>query len=418
MRSSKKSNRVPRRLGAVAVYMALLLPLLISFIVFGVDYGTITVARQELQVAADMGAVSTLRVLMFDRENADAAAVESIGNNSLFGQSIVPDVIDDVEYGIWDEDTEIFTVIPRVNDGPPPGASAVRISLERTRAEGNGVNLFIGPILGTNFVDMSVVSIASATGTCSGFVGIESADLRNNIGTNSYNSDNGNYGGANQLNNGDVCSGGPVTLASGADIVGDAMGSSVTIAQGSGATISGTRTESPAVLDYPSVDFSQVNDNKTSEINTESPPPYGNEFYNDSTGDLIIDQGKNLTLSEGTYRFRDLFLRGGSTLSIQGEVKIYIEREMIFDNGTVANLSQVPANMQIFVGAGPVNIQGGNQLYASIYAPDADVNVANGSGFFGSIIGKTLVAAGGAGLFFDETLAVESSAGARAKLVQ
>ena len=60
--------------------------------------------------------------------------------------------------------------------------------------------------------------------------------------------------------------------------------------------------------------------------------------------------------------------------------------------------------MKIFVGEGPVNIQGGHQLHADIYAPEADVNIANGSGFFGNIIGKTLRGAGGAGWHLDESL--------------
>ena len=84
---------------------------------------------------------------------------------------------------------------------------------------------------------------------------------------------------------------------------------------------------------------------------------------------------------------------------------IYIEREMRFNNGTVANQTEIPSNMQIFVGQGPVDIQGGHQLHASIYAPEADVTMANGSGFFGAIIGKTLSVAGGGGLHFDQSLA-------------
>ena len=77
---------------------------------------------------------------------------------------------------------------------------------------------------------------------------------------------------------------------------------------------------------------------------------------------------------------------------------------MKFNNGTVANLSQVASKFKLNVGQGPVNIQGGHNLHAVIYAPDATVDVANGSGFYGSIIGKTLSFAGGGGLHYDESL--------------
>ena len=105
-------------------------------------------------------------------------------------------------------------------------------------------------------------------------------------------------------------------------------------------------------------------------------------------------------------------------MNVSGPVRIFIEREMRFDNGTVANLTEIPANLEINVGAGPVNIQGGHQLHAAIYAPDADVSIANGSGFFGAIIGQTLSVAGGGGLHFDQSLATDEAAGAAPALVQ
>ena len=125
-----------------------------------------------------------------------------------------------------------------------------------------------------------------------------------------------------------------------------------------------------------------------------------------------------MTLQEGTYHFRDLLLAGGSTLNVNGEVKIYIEREMRFDNGTVANQTQVPSNLELQIGAGPVNIQGGHQLHAVIYAPDASVTLANGGGFFGSIIGRTLSFAGGAGAHYDQALADSAPPTGPPRLVQ
>jgi len=44
-------------------------------------------------------------------------------------------------------------------------------------------------------------------------------------------------------------------------------------------------------------------------------------------------------------------------------------------------------------------------LHASIYAPQAAVNVGNNASFFGAIIGRTLTVAGGAQLHYDLALA-------------
>ena len=248
-----------------------------------------------------------------------------------------------------------------------------------------------------------------------GFIGIESVDSLNNAVTDSFNSEDGSYGGSNLAENGGLCSKGPVYLASGADVYGNVQGSSVTQAEGSGTSISGSSISSPIPADYPSIDFSEVGPNNNDNI--ERGPTWAPPFYDPNTRDLVINNGRNLTLTAGTYQFRNLFLAGGSQLIIDGEVVVYIEQEMKFDNGTVANLSQTPDQFKLFVGAGPVNVQGGQKLHAAIYAPQADISIANGSGFFGGLIGKTLSFAGGGGLHYDESLGEDEATNVPPRLV-
>ena len=425
-RSFSSLNKNNRR-GAVVHFVAVLLPVFIAFIAFAVDYGVINVAQHELQNAADAGADAAIQVLLQERTEADHAAFEAVTGNRLLGDNITFDVRRDVQYGNWDNDTRTFIEIPREGYSPgsgepddisgttiPGGANAVRVRLIRSANFDNPIPLFFAPIIGTQFAEIQATAIAAATPSCNGFVGIERVTLRNNMSTDAYNSDDGVYGGSNQSSEGDICSNGPVFLASGADVFGDAQGSSVTISQGSGASISGNQNNSSAGLAFDPVDFTEasLNDN-----DTIPPPPYGNDFYNTTTRDMVVDNGRNLTLQAGTYHFRNFRLAGGSRLSIAGPVLIYIEREMRFNNGTVANQTEIPSNMQIFVGQGPVDIQGGHQLHASIYAPEADVTMANGSGFFGAIIGKTLSVAGGGGLHFDQSLAGPDTAGSEPSLV-
>ena len=83
-------------------------------------------------------------------------------------------------------------------------------------------------------------------------------------------------------------------------------------------------------------------------------------------------------------------VEGGGKLSIDGDVTIFIEKEMKYDNGTSANPSAAPRELQIKVGQGPVNIQGGHDLHAVVYAPEAEVIIENNARFHGSIISKKL----------------------------
>ena len=418
-------SRTNRR-GAIIHFVAILMPVFIAFVAFGVDYGVINVAKHELQNAADAGASAGIQLLMQDPSEADHAAREAIIANTLVGEHIAFDVLEDIEYGTWDSETRKFTKIDREQgaSGPddvsgtsiPSGASAIRVRLVRSRERNNTIPLFFAPVIGIKNSEITAIAIASATPGCSGFIGIESVNLGNNMETDSYNSDYGSYNSTRGVE-GDVCSNGPVSLASGADVFGDAQGSNVLGAGVNGATISGNQTKSPAGIVADSVNFFDATPNDNDTIDSNSPRPYGDPYYREGTNDLIVDQGRTMTLFQGTYYFRDMLLRGGGKLIIDGEVRIFIERELRFDNGTDANRSQLPINLQLFVGAGPVNLQGGHDLHATIYAPDANVTVANNGKIFGSIVGKTLEVQGGANLHFDKSLANEEASGAEPALV-
>ena len=248
-----------------------------------------------------------------------------------------------------------------------------------------------------------------------GFIGIESVDSTNNAVSDSFNSEDGSYGGSNVGENGGLCSKGTVTLSSGADVYGNVQGSSINQSPGSGTTISGSSSSTPISDNFDAIDFSEVGADNNENI--ERGPTWAPPFYDPDTQDLVINNGRSLTLTSGVYYFRNITLAGGSTLNIDGDVTVYIEQVMTFDNGTVANLSQNPDQFHLNVGEGPVNIQGGQKLHAVIYAPEADVSLANGSGFYGGIIGKTLSFAGGGGLHYDESLSSDQESSAAPKLV-
>ena len=110
----------------------------------------------------------------------------------------------------------------------PQGAQAVRVRLIRSPENDNAVNLFFAPIIGVERATVVAEAIAGGSTSCVGFVGVNSVNIGNNVRTDSYNSDLGPYSrGNNQAENGSICSAGRVSLASGANVFGNAAGSNV-----------------------------------------------------------------------------------------------------------------------------------------------------------------------------------------------
>ena len=429
MTNQTTNRRCNRRRGAIIPFIAILLPLFVVLIAFAIDYGAIVVSRHELQNAADNASLGALQTLVSSHDDADLAAFEILSASLLRGSSITFDMQQDVHYGTWDSDTRVFTEIDRENtvaskgdtsgDTIPGGATAVRIRLTRSVERGNAIPLFFGPLLGKSFADVTVEAISSGSAGCNGFVGLDSARLHNRAVTDSYNSDEGSYGSGGIYQNGDVCSNGPLVLDySSVRINGDAQGSSVTIRDGSDGQVTGSQSTASGTRVEEPVSFSEtVNNNDDDTIPPRPPYDYRGTSYVTDEGDFILDGGQQLTLSPGVYHFRDMTVQGGGRLTIDGDVTIYIEREMRYDNGTSANPSANPSNLKLNVGQGPVNIQGGHDLHAVLYAPEADVIIENNARFYGSIIGETLTAGGGAQLHYDESLSTGESSDGPSRLV-
>ena len=423
------NNKRKNRQGTVVPLIAVMLPLFIALIAFAVDYGVIVISRHELQNAADAASIATLQTLLANHDEADLAAYTTLTANLFHGKPIVFDMQLDVHYGTWDSETRQFTQIDRTQTVAstgdtsgstiPSGASAVRVRLTRSVERGNGVKLFFAQLLGTTFVDINVEAVSASSGGCNGFVGLDSVRIHNRAKTDSYNSNEGDYGTGGVYQNGDVCSNGEVLLDySSATINGDAEGNPVTIREYSQGTITGTQSTATGTRVEDAVDFSQTkNNNNNDNIPLRGPNDYRGTSYVDSNGDFILDGGQTLALSAGTYHFRDMTVEGGGKLETNGKVTIYIERELKYNNGTFNNLTAAPSNLNLLVGAGPVGFQGGTQLHAVLYAPQAAITIENNARFSGSIIGKSLVVGGGAELHLDESLATDAEGGGPPSLV-
>ena len=399
-----RKRNITKRRGAVAAFVAILIPVFFAVLVFAIDYGMLLLARQQLQASADAGALAGVQEISSDPRAAIAAAVTYANENRILGSAPAAEATD-VELGRWDtDDATFFRVDP--DDGP----TAIRVQLRMNEERGNSIRLFFASFFGIDDAPVGAEAIAVLPDNfqCNGFVGLESVLIENNAFTDSYNSTIGSYS-STQQSNGDVCSNGSIALNSGADVFGDVgYGTTISNPSGAGTSISGRARRITTPIIAPPADFDDAelfNDN----MSVERGPTYAPPFVTPG-GDLVINNGRNITLEAGTYYFRNVTLAGGSQMIINGEVNLFVTNELRFDNGTTANLTQIPANFRINVGQGPVNIKGGHQLHAVIYAPEAEVTVSNGSDFFGSIVGRTLRLAGTIGAHLDESLIDNTSA--------
>ena len=406
MQTVSKSQKQQRR-GAMIPFVAVLLPFFLIMVAFAIDIGVITVADQQLQNAADAGAVAALTAYQFNPADGDQAALETMNAHLFLGDNLEFDVVQSIEYGQFDPDTNQFTVIPRTSgssviaDGEtiPQGAQAVKVRLIRNPANDNAVNLFFAPLFGVDRASIIAEAVASGSTPCVGFTGIEAITVGNNVRTDSYDSSLGPYSDPNtRFENGSVCSSGNVSLASGANVFGNASGANVNISPGSNAMVHGT-ISGPSSFELETLPTPAFNDNDTIDPNH----PHGLPYLR-SNNDLIVDQGRTLILEAGTYHFRDMLIKGGGRLRLNGPVEIFVDEEMRFDNGSITNTDRRPEDFVLNVGIGPVQIQGGNQIHGVIYAPDADVGVANGAELSGNITGRSLNLQGGAQLHYDESL--------------
>jgi hypothetical protein len=185
-----------------------------------------------------------------------------------------------------------------------------------------------------------------------------------------------------------------------------------------GGVVTGNMTPLSAPMDLPATPYADfaaanlVNQNGTWTATGSS------VVYNAVTKNLAVSSGGTLTLGAGTYFFSQLSLSGGSTLKVTGPVKIYITQVGSLGGGGIANVTGLPANLQIFqhpyalpVGLAPakkgmntLSVSGGSGAALTIYAPYTDVTVSGSGAIYGSIIADNLQAQGGAQFHYDEAL--------------
>jgi hypothetical protein len=147
MLSASRNSSVLKRRGAVVVFTALLIAILLGFCAFAVDLGYIANTKAELVRAVDAGALAGVGVLP-QGEAATTPVVRQFVKANIVGAREVKDEEIQVQVGHWDSQARAFTP----SEERP---SALRVVVDRPRQP-----LFFGRIFGKDEFDLTAEAIA------------------------------------------------------------------------------------------------------------------------------------------------------------------------------------------------------------------------------------------------------------------
>jgi hypothetical protein len=353
--------------GAVAVTIALALPMLFGFAALAIDGARLYSLRTELQTAANAAAVAAAHDL------PDASAVQATA--IVFGERAMPPArhgsvitAGAVETGHWAADARRFTA-----GGTP--VNAVRVAARRTAAGGNPVELFIAPALGFDATDVSAHAVAARAGQSGSSVAMLALDP------------------------------GQVTVNSGARLdLGDGSlaansGSASAVRVNSGGQIFANRVITPGGIDAGA--GSQISAEVLSDTDgyalpdacagAVDPDPPGS--CSNWSGGPNVDpgcyrnvnvSGNNNRLSPGTYYISgDMNFNSGSRISGDGVTLVLLNGNMNLNSGSRQEFS-APADTGVVVykaSSGAVNWNSGSRsrFEGVLYFPEAQVNVNGGA---------------------------------------
>jgi Flp pilus assembly protein TadG len=414
-RSSPKLNR-PLRSGTVVVLAAFLMTVLVGMAAFAIDCGMIGLVREQLQIAADAGAMAGANSLSSGTTTAQTVAQTFAQANVVAGAnvSIVPS--QDIQFGTWNKTAYTFTPL---TGAAISGANAVKVTCTVSQARGNSLTLFFGPVLGRSWADISMSAIATSSPvTCGAFIGINSVTISGGSYTDSYDSSAGAYSSGSAGKLGTVCSNGKISLSGGSTVVnGDAHpGPGSTVSASGGSSVTGSTTPLTSALNEPAVNSGSAS---SSNDNSSIPTSALGKTCLDTSRNFTLSGGDSVTLSPGTYYFNKFTLSGGSSVTITGKTIIYCAGDVNISGGSLLNTTALPVNLQLYGMGSKVVLSGSSQWCGVVYAPGCDVTRSGGSSdFFGMCVGKTLTLSGGGGLHYDTSLGALTGASNGAQLVQ
>lgn len=395
-------TRRTRPRGSVVVLAAFLLLVVFAMVAFAIDVGYILHVNTELQRTADACALAAVRRLPGRAEAVLAAQHSANRNKGTEGPELR---VSNVEFGTWDPDTATFR--PQRKFRSP---NAVRVTVERSAANGNPLRLFFAPVLGTSHTDVSATAIAIYDRNLSGpLIGIDGITIPGRLTTDSFRSSQGRYSPRTARDNGNLASDGPIRL--GRPVInGDAQpgrGFETTV-QGD-ALVTGTVSPRLRPLHLPGVSpglAAEINDNK---IMPKIPRGNGLSRPIDAGGSFRLGGNITYDLPPGLYYFNDLSLFEGATVNITGPTTIYLTGNLEIEGGFLLNTLNSAGNLRILMAGWntTASVTLDADLYAVLYAPHSSVQIQGSAQFFGAIVGRTLYASGTSRVHYDEDIVLD-----------
>ena len=224
--------------------------------------------------------------------------------------------------------------------------------------------------------------------------------------SDSYNSDSGTYVDTQDPLGGDVGTNGTMTLSGGATIGGDAtVSEGGTLDISGGSTVTGdtiTGGDAQTVEPIPDIEFdsAQYYNNASSGISGT------NYSYNSSNDKLVVRKNGDVTLTTGIYYFSNIKIEMGAQLILApgAEVVIYLTNSFTAAQDSKLNSMGIPTNLQIYSKGTTFEVSQSTEMYASVYAPNADIAINQNDMLYGSLIGKSVTLSQGACIHYDRTL--------------
>lgn len=187
MRRTLKEQKKQRR-GAIVVLAAVFLVIMLGMVAFAVDIGYLAVTKTELQVAADSAALAAAGVT--NDTDADVLTVaRQFANSHLAGGRKVALKDSDLQYGVWDAESRIFT------PSSTPG-SAVKVTVRTDDSTGGKTPLFFGRVFNIASVAQQASAVATVNPRDICFVVDLSGTMNNDTEPGNTATINGNYAAA------------------------------------------------------------------------------------------------------------------------------------------------------------------------------------------------------------------------------
>lgn len=147
-----------RARGFAVLYFSIALTALMGIASLAVDFGRVQNVKSELRAAADAAVRQAAIGLSTSVAEAKTRAAQAVADNMADGRGIPFDVNTDLEFGTWEPRTKTFSVLTGNLQG---SATAVRVTLRRTKARNNPVPLVFARIVGKNDIDVAAQAIAT-----------------------------------------------------------------------------------------------------------------------------------------------------------------------------------------------------------------------------------------------------------------